>query len=260
MFRPRIIPVLLVKDEALVKSKKFTNYKYIGDPINTVHIFNTLKVDELILLDISASKKKKVISKELVKTLGEETNMPFSVGGGINSVDQIKELLSLGAEKVVISSFAVKNPNFIKIASDYFGSSTIVVCIDVRKDILRREKVSFQGGRKLSKFNPVDFARLMEDMGAGEIIIQSIELDGSMSGYDIGLINKVSTAVSIPVVALGGGGNINDMRNAYCKGFSSAIAAGSMFVFHGSNDGVLINYPSKEEIDYINMDCDNSGI
>jgi len=251
MFRPRIIPVLLVKDAILVKSIKFKKNRYIGDPINAVHIFNTLKVDELILLDTKASQHNTTISSDFVRMLGEEANMPFAVGGGINSIEKIQELLALGAEKVVINSFAVENPGFIKEVSDYFGSSSIIVCIDVKKNIFGSIRVYSHGGKKASRYNPVDFAKLMEENGAGEIIIQSIEFDGVMSGYNIELINEISTSVSVPVIALGGAGNINDMKSAYREGCASALAAGSMFVFHGSNNGVLINYPNKSQINLI---------
>ncbi|MBT5399089.1 imidazole glycerol phosphate synthase subunit HisF [bacterium] len=251
MFSPRIIPVLLLENTNLVKSIKFKKNTYIGDPINAIQIFNTLRVDELIILDILASKNGRTIPSDLVKILGEETTMPFAVGGGIQSIDQIQNLISLGSEKVVISSFAVTNPDFIKEASNYFGSSTIVVCMDVKKNIFGKDKVYIYGGKKASKYNPIEFAKIMEDNGAGEIIVQSISLDGTMSGYDVRLINEISTTVSIPVVALGGAGSMSDMKLAYRGGYASALAAGSMFVFHGKNSGVLINYPDRDLINLI---------
>ena len=149
MFSPRIIPVLLLENTNLVKSIKFKKNTYIGDPINAIQIFNTLRVDELIILDILASKNGRTIPSDLVKILGEETTMPFAVGGGIQSIDQIQNLISLGSEKVVISSFAVTNPDFIKEASNYFGSSTIVVCMDVKKNIFGKDKVYIYAGKKL---------------------------------------------------------------------------------------------------------------
>ena len=245
MFRPRIIPVLLMQNQVLVKSKNFNKYRYIGDPINAVKIFNDLKVDEIILLDIDATKEKRTISLDFVRSLGEETNMPFSVGGGINSINQAREILSSGAEKVIIGSHALEDPNFIKLLSDYFGSSTIVVCIDVKNNFFRRGRVWSHNGRKVSKYSPVDFAKLMEEKGAGEIIIQSIPNDGLMSGYDIELINNISSSVTIPVVALGGAGNLEHLRDVYENGLASAMAAGSLFVFQGPKRGVLINYPDN---------------
>jgi len=250
MFRPRVIPVLLLKDLGLVKSKKFKDYQYIGDPINAVKIFNDLKADELVFLDILASKENRLISLDFVKDVGEEANMPFAVGGGVKTIDNIRELISVGAEKVVINSYAVENPEFIKEAADTFGSSTIVVCIDVKKKMFKGVQTYTLGGTKSSGYSPVDFAKLMESKGAGEIIIQSIERDGMMEGYDVDLIKSISEAVSIPVVALGGAGNVNDLKKAYKEGFANGLAAGSLFVYHGAKKGVLINYPEKDELTF----------
>jgi cyclase len=246
MFRPRIIPVLLLKNSALVKSIQFKNHNYIGDPINAVRIFNDLKADELILLDIEASKKGRLISLHSVKHIGEELNMPFAVGGGVKSIEDIKALLSAGAEKVVINTYAVQNPDFIKEASEAFGSSAIVVCIDVKKRMFTGHRTWILGGSRPTAFTPVEFAQLMEKNGAGELIIQSIERDGMMEGYDIELIKSISTSVSIPVVALGGAGKEEDLIEAYQNGHATALGAGSLFVYQGKKRGVLINYPDKK--------------
>lgn len=248
MFRPRIIPVLLLKNNVLVKSKKFKDFRYIGDPINAVKIFNDLKADELVFLDIEATKNKQLISLELVKNIGEEANMPFAVGGGIRTIDNIRKVIAAGAEKVIINSYAAENPDFIYEASETFGSSTIVVCIDVKKKIFGHERTWTINGRKSTVYNPIDFARLMEEKGAGELIIQSIEKDGMMQGYDINLIKSISESVSIPIVALGGAGHINHLKEAYSKGYANGLGAGSMFVYHGPKHGVLINYPEKNEM------------
>lgn len=248
MFRPRIIPVLLLKNLALVKSIQFKNHKYIGDPINAVKIFNDLKADELAFLDIEASKENRRISLDFVKDVGEEANMPFAVGGGIKSIEDIRTIINAGAEKVIINTHAAENPGFIKEASDIFGSSTIVVCIDVKKKFLRGERTWVLSGSKSTNYTPLEFAKLMEQNGAGEIIIQSIEKDGMMEGYDIDLIKSTSKAVSIPVVALGGAGNLKDLNKAYKDGYASGLAAGSLFVYQGTKRGVLINYPDKNEL------------
>ena len=248
MFRPRIIPVLLLKKSALVKSKGFKSFRYIGDPINAVKVFNDLKADELVFLDIEATKEKRTISTELVRQVGEEANMPFSVGGGIKNLEDIKNIIANGAEKVVISTYALENPNFIREAADNFGSSTIVVCIDVKKKFFSGNIVWSNSGSKSSKYSPANFAKLIEEQGAGEIIIQSIKKDGSMSGYDLDLIKEISTAVTIPVVALGGAGNLEDLIQGYKKGFASALAAGSLFVFQGPKKGVLINYVENSDL------------
>ena len=250
MFRPRIIPVLLLKGNALVKSKEFKNFRYIGDPINAVKVFNDLKADELVFLDIEATKEKRTISTELVRQVGEEANMPFAVGGGIKNLDEIQKIIAQGAEKVIINTCAVENPKFIREASDNFGSSTIVVCIEVKKKFFSGEVVWSNSGSKSSKYSPKDFAKLMEENGAGEIIIQSINKDGTMSGYDLDLIKEISTTVTIPVVALGGAGNLEHMIEAYKKGFASALAAGSLFVFQGPKKGVLINYIENSDLSF----------
>lgn len=248
MFRPRVIPVLLLKNLGLVKSVKFKDYRYIGDPINAVKLFNDLGADELAFLDILASNKKHSISLDFVRHVGDEANMPFSVGGGIRSISEIRQVLNAGAEKVIVNTFAAENPDFIREASEEFGSSTIVVSIDTKKSLFGKELVYTHSGKKATKYDPVSFAGLMEDRGAGEIIINSIEQDGMMNGYDISLIKRISEAVRIPVVALGGAGNNNDMQKAVQEGYASAVAAGSMFVYHGPRRAVLINYPTQEEL------------
>ena len=248
MFRPRVIPILLLKNKGLVKSINFKNYRYIGDPINAVRIFNYLKADELAFLDINASAEGRLISLDFVKNVGEEANMPFSVGGGIASIESIRSILAAGAEKVIINTKAVTDTEFIRMATETFGSSTIVVCIDVKKNFWGYEKIWTSNGRKQSFYSPVDFAQIMEEKGAGELIVQSIKRDGSMSGYDIDLINRVSHAVSIPVVAAGGAGTLEDLELAITKGHASAVAAGSLFVFHGSRKGVLVNYPERSTL------------
>lgn len=248
MFRPRIIPVLLLKNLALVKSIQFKNHKYIGDPINAVRIFNDLKADELVFLDIEASKNNRLISLDFVKDVGEEANMPFAVGGGIKTIEDIKSVISAGAEKAVINTSAARNPDFIREASETFGSSTIVVCIDVKKKFLKGQRTWSLSGTKSTSYTPVEFAQLMEQNGAGEIIIQSIERDGMMEGYDIDLIKSISTSVSIPVVALGGAGKKEDLIKAFQAGHANGLAAGSLFVYQGKKRGVLINYPDKNEL------------
>ena len=248
MFRPRVIPVLLLKGQGLVKSIRFKNHRYIGDPINAVRIFNELKADELIFLDILATKENRTVSLDFVKNVGEEANMPFAVGGGIKSLNQIKDILHAGAEKVVINTSAVKDPDFIRQATNSFGSSTITVCIDVKKNLFGKEQTWIISGSKSTGKSPVEVALEMEKLGAGELIIQSMENDGKMQGYDIPLIKKISEAVTIPVVALGGAGTLMDFNKAIDEGYASAVAAGSMFVYHGPRQAVLVNYPTQEQL------------
>lgn len=247
MFRPRIIPVLLLEGKGLVKTIHFRNPRYIGDPINAVRLFNDLKADELVFLDIMASLEKRTITLDFVRDVGEEAHMPFSVGGGIKTVEQIKDILHIGAEKVVINTQAALDPDFIMKSAELFGSSSITVCIDVERTRRGKFKTTILNGTKSTDSDPVDFARLMEKKGAGELIVQSIDKDGTMEGYDIELVRRIAEAVTIPVVALGGSGTLEDMNKAYTEGYSSAMAAGSMFVFHGPRKGVLVNYPTPEQ-------------
>jgi imidazole glycerol-phosphate synthase subunit HisF len=245
VLRPRIIPVLLLRNNVLVKTIGFKNEKYIGDPINAVHIYNDLHADELVFLDIDATVQNRLIDIDFVRKIGEEADMPFAVGGGIRTVEHIRDLISAGAEKVVISTYALENPNFIRMASDEFGASTIAVCMDIKKKFLGTNVVWTHGGKKSSSYKPIDFARLMEEKGAGEIIVQSIDKDGSMSGYDIELIRSIVEAVTIPVVALGGAGTYEDLKIVREHTFANGLAAGSLFVYQSKRRGVLINYPEK---------------
>jgi cyclase len=250
MFRPRIIPVLLLKGSALVKSIQFKKLQYIGDPINAVKIFNDLKADELIILDIEATHQKRLISIEFIQEIGEEANMPFGVGGGVRTLKDIENIIKAGAEKVIINTYAAQNPDFIKQAADTFGSSTISVCMDFKKNIFGKTHAYTQRGQKSTGYSPLDFAKLMEDKGVGELIIQSIQRDGMMSGYDIEQTQQIARAVNIPTVALGGAGKFEDLKDAYLNGNTNGLAAGSLFVFHDHNKGVLINYPERNTLNF----------
>lgn len=248
MFRPRVIPVLLLKNLGLVKSIKFKNHRYIGDPINAVKIFNDKRADELVFLDINATKENRSISLDFVNKVGDEANMPFAVGGGIRSIQDIRKILENGAEKVVLNTITYEKPEFIKEAADVFGSSTIVVSIDVKKNIFGKYQLVFKNATSKGKEDLVEFAQRMEEYGTGEIIIQSVERDGTFQGYDIDLIRKISESVTIPVVALGGAKDYSDFSNAVKNGFASAVAAGSLFVYHSSRRAVLISFPGKNEL------------
>lgn len=254
MFRPRIIPVLLLNENSLVKSKRFKNYQYIGDPMNAVKLFNEFKADELVFLDISATRNDRLVSLDLVKAVGEEANMPFAVGGGIKSLSDIQAVISNGAEKVILSSHAIKNPVFIRDASNAFGTSTIVVCIDVKKYLFGKQMVYIDNGKTNTKINPIDMAILAEREGAGEIIVQSIDRDGIMMGYDLPLIEDISKNVSIPVIALGGAGHFDHIKECYKNTYANAMAGGSFFVFHGPEKGVLISYPDLKSIEELRQE------
>ncbi len=248
MYRPRIIPVLLLKNLGLVKSVKFNKHRYIGDPINAVKIFNDKKADELVFLDVNASKENRLISLDFVHKVGDEANMPFAVGGGIKTIKDIRSILENGAEKVVINTATFVNPQFIKEAVDTFGSSTIVVCLDIRKNLYGKYQLVYKNGKKKAKDDLLEFAQKIQEFGAGEIIIQSIDKDGTYEGYDIELIELISKNVSIPVVALGGASKYDDFSLAVNEGYASAVAAGSLFVYHGPRRAVLISFPTKDEI------------
>lgn len=251
MIISRVIPCLLLRNNGLVKTVKFKDSTYIGDPINAIKIFNEKEVDELIFLDIEASKEKKEPSFHLLKNIASECFMPLCYGGGISSIDQISEIIKCGVEKVSINTHAVKNPLFIKNAADIYGSSTIVAAIDVKKNIFGKYQIYINGGSENTNKDPLEFAKLIEQMGAGEIFLNSIDKDGTMAGYDIELIKKISDSVKIPVIACGGAGNIDHMREAIQLGSAAAVSAGSFFVFHGKRRAVLISYPTINEIKYI---------
>ena len=246
MFRPRVIPVLLLKDLGLVKTIKFMNPQYIGDPINAVKIFNDLKVDEIVFLDITATQQKRHIQLDFIRKVSDEANMPFAIGGGIKTIKEIRNILENGAEKVILNTTSVENPRFIKEAADVFGSSTIVACMDVKKNIFGKYQLVYKNAKKKAKDDPIEFAQKIEKYGVGEIIVQSVNRDGTYSGYDIEIIKKISKSVSVPVVALGGAADYNDFKEVVDTGFASAVAAGSLFLYHGPRRAVLINFPTQK--------------
>jgi cyclase len=248
MYRPRVIPVLLLKHKGLVKTVCFKNPKYIGDPINAVRIFNDLEADELVFLDITATIEKRTIAKDLIKKIGDEAFMPFAVGGGIKTITDIRELLNAGAEKVVINTAAIENPSLIKEAALIFGNQSLILSVDVKKNIFGNKKIYVKRGRVAIKRDIIDYCNYMVELGIGEILINSIDRDGTMNGYDLELIRLVSESVKVPVIAVGGAGKLEDMVEAVKIGKVNAVAAGSLFVYHGPRKAVLINYPDKEEL------------
>jgi len=244
----RVIPVLLLKNAGLVKTTQFKDPKYIGDPLNAVKIFNEKEVDELIFLDILATPENKAIPLAFLEQVAQECFMPLAYGGGVRTVDEIREILKVGVEKVIINSQAVEQKDFIRNAVERHGSSTICVSIDVRKNFWGKYEVFTHGGRKNTKLDPVRFAVEMDQAGAGELMINSIDRDGTMKGYDCDLIKKVTNEVGMPVIACGGAGSVQDFSMAVNEAGASAVAAGSMFVFHGKHRAVLISYPEQEAL------------
>lgn len=251
MLRIRVIPCLLLQGLGLVKTRQFKDPKYVGDPINAVKIFNDKEVDELVFLNIRASIEKQRPPVDLISQIASECFMPLCYGGGIRSLEDMEEIFNVGVEKVAINSCAAENHAIIQKAAEVYGSQSIVVSVDVKKNLFGKYEVFVYGGRKNTKLDPVEYSQLMESMGAGEILLNSIDRDGSMRGYDIDLIKMVSNSVNIPVIACGGAGKIGDFTDAVQRGGASAVAAGSLFVFHGKHRAVLISYPSLASLEAV---------
>jgi cyclase len=249
MLRPRIIPCLLVQKKGLVKTVKFGPGKYVGDPINAVKIFNEKEADELIVLDIDASATGAAPDFALIQKLAAECRMPLCYGGGIKTVEQAKRIIGLGVEKVALSSAAMADPALITAIADEIGSQSVVVVLDVKKGLFGKYEVYTHNGRKGTGRNPVEMAREAERLGAGEIVLNSIDLDGQMKGYDLDLARKVRAAVALPMSVLGGAGTLADIGALIGACGVVGAAAGSLFVFKGSYKAVLINYPTVAERD-----------
>jgi cyclase len=239
-----------MRNGGLVKTVRFKNPRYVGDPINAVRIFNEKEVDELVFLDIGGAGARAAPDFDLLADIASEAFMPFSYGGGITSIGHVKRLYALGVEKVVLNTAAAGQPRLVSEAAALAGSSGVVVSMDVRRSWLGSYTVCVANGTRDLKREPPAYARDMERLGAGEILLNAIDRDGTRLGYDLELVRRVSEAVSIPVVAAGGAGDLRHFRDATDAG-ASGLAAGSMFVFHGKHDAVLITYPEYEELDRI---------
>lgn len=248
MLRTRVIPVLLLAGRRLVKTVKFKNRVYVGDPINTVKLFNDKEVDELVIVDIDATVGSKEPDYEYIERLAGQCFMPLAYGGGIRNAEQARRLLAIGVEKVVVNTAAVADPNLISSIAQDAGSQSVVVCIDVKKTWLGKYEVKTAGGTQGTGLDPVAFAVEAVQRGAGEVIVNSIDRDGTQSGYDLELIARVASAVNVPVIACGGAHTPGDFTAAVQRG-ASAVAAGSMFVFHGPHRAVLINFPKAGELE-----------
>lgn len=247
MSRARIIPFLLLRQGSLVKTRKFGDPSYIGDPINAVKVFNEKEVDELVLLDIGATSDGKGPDYDLIKDIASEAFMPIGYGGGIRSLDQIERLFKVGVEKVSMNSALFENPGLIEEAARIFGSQSVVACIDVKRDLLGRYTLYSHAGKRRQKVDLHDHIARLKDMGVGELILHSMDRDGMMTGYDLAFVEKVAKSVPIPVVCVGGAGNVEHLREALSVG-ASAAGAGSMFVFHGRHKAVLISYTDPAEV------------
>ncbi|WP_313003688.1 AglZ/HisF2 family acetamidino modification protein [Chryseobacterium gleum] len=247
MLRPRIIPSLLIQDNGLVKTVNFKNPKYVGDPINAVRIFNEKEVDELAIFDIDATVKGLEPNYSLIERIANQSRMPLCYGGGVRTVEQAQKIFGLGIEKIALSSAVLQNPQLITQIAERVGSQSVIVVLDVKKKLFGGYEVYTHNGKKSTGINPFKFAEEAQKLGAGEIIINSIDQDGVMKGYDMGLIDKVREKISLPLTVLGGAGSLNDIKQVIDKHGIIGVAAGSLFVFKGVYKAVLINYPSFEE-------------
>ena len=247
MLKPRVIPCLLLRGRGLYKTVKFADPKYVGDPVNAVKIFNEKEVDELLLLDITATNEKREPNYELIGDIAGECFMPLAYGGGVSSIEQIRKLHRVGVEKVSLNSAAFQDRKLVAESCDVFGSSSIVAAIDVKRTLFGRYEVWINAGRTNTKEDPVRYAEQLAKLGVGEILVNSIDRDGMMGGFDTSLLKSLAGAVDTPVIACGGAGTLDHIREALGAGVS-AVAAGSMFVFHGKHKAVLINYPAPAQL------------
>ncbi len=249
MLRPRVIPCLLVHDKGLVKTVQFKDPKYVGDPINAVRIFNEKESDELMVIDIDATKENREPDYKMIEHLASECRMPLCYGGGVKTVEQAQRIFSLGVEKIAISSAAIHTPDLVSEMADRVGSQSVVVVVDVKKKLLGGYEMYTHNGKKSTGKNPFEFVAKMEALGAGEIVVNSIDQDGVMKGYDLALIEKIRQSISLPLTVLGGAGSLQDIGNLINKYGIIGAAAGSLFVFKGVYKAVLINYPNWNEKD-----------
>jgi cyclase len=248
MKRVRVIPVLLLDGAGLVKGERFKNHTYVGDPINTLKLFNDKEVDEIVVLDISATNKKRTPNYELISEIASEVFMPLAYGGGITNIDQIKKILSLGVEKIVLNSSAHSSPGLIREAAQNFGSQSVIVSVDVKKNFFGKYEVWTHSGKINTGQDPIIFAKKAEELGAGEIYFQNIEKEGANSGYDLLFLHKLAESVKIPVIAGAGAASSEDFLKAIREGGASAVSAGRMFIFVGPHKAVLVNYPSQDDL------------
>jgi cyclase len=250
MLRSRLIPCLLIQNGGLVKTVRFGNPKYVGDPINAVRIFNEKEVDELIVVDIDASRNNREPNYTLIAHLASECRMPLCYGGGIKTMAQLEHIIGLGVEKVAIGAAAVAQPELITQAATRVGSQSVVVVIDVKTTgLFSKKEVVTHNATQLTGLDPIAFARRAESLGAGEIVLNSVDRDGEMNGYDLDLIDQVRDVVTLPLTVMGGAGSLTHIQELIRRYGIIGAAAGSLFVFKGKYRAVLINYPNRSEKD-----------
>jgi cyclase len=247
MLRPRIIPCLLVHKKGLVKTVNFLSPKYVGDPINAVRIFNEKQVDELMVLDIDATVENREPDYRMIEYLAAECRMPLSYGGGVKTVEQAQRIFSLGVEKIAMSSAVVSDPSLVSKMAEQVGSQSVVAVVDVKRKMFGGYEVYTNNGKVNTRLNPVDLIKSIERLGAGEIVVNSIDNDGQMKGYDFKLIDQVRDATCLPLTVLGGAGTVEDIGKLIRRYGIVGAAAGSLFVFKGVYKAVLISYPAPSE-------------
>ena len=247
MLRPRIIHNLCRHAKGLVKTVNFKSPKYVGDPLNAVRIFNEKEVDELAFFDIDATVFNKEPDYILIEKLANQSQMPLCYGGGVKTVEQAQKIFGLGIEKIALSSSVIQNHGLVTQIADRVGSQSVIVVLDVKKKLLGGYEIYTHNGKKSTGINPIKFAKELEQLGAGEIIINSIDQDGTLKGYDLNLIDKITETISIPLTVLGGAGSLADIEKVIEKHGVIGVAAGSLFVFKGPYKAVLINYPTQIE-------------
>ncbi len=248
MLTPRVIPCLLIRNKGLVKTVEFSDGKYVGDPLNAVKIFNEKEVDELMVLDIDATKNNNEPDYRLIENIARECRMPLCYGGGIKTITQAEKIFSLGVEKISISSKIIEQPEFVSLLAERVGRQSVVAVLDVKKrKFFERYEVYTNNGTQNTGINPVEFSKKLEELGAGEIVINSIDNDGLMCGYDFNLIDKIRDKINIPLTVIGGAGSFDDLKKLIARYGIIGAAAGSIFVFKGKYKAVLINYPNPTE-------------
>ena len=248
MLQKRVIPCLLLHKGGLYKTQKFKKPTYIGDPINAIKIFNEKEVDELIFVDIDATTQSKEPNYKMIEDIASECFMPLCYGGGVKNIEHMKKIYALGVEKISLSSSAVLNLELIREAANIFGNQSVIVTIDVKKDFWEKKKVFINNGAKNTKLDVIEFIKKVETLGAGEIVVNSVDHDGEMNGYDVELLKEIKQNINIPIIALGGAGNLNHIKEAFEIAKVDAVACGSMFVYQGPLKGVLISYPPYQKI------------
>ncbi len=251
MLKTRVIPCLQLIGESLVKTVKFGNHGYIGDPINTVRIFNELEVDELCFLDIRASVENRSPNLAILKQIANECFMPLSYGGGVRDFDTAQKILLIGFEKIVLNTIAFKTPSVLMKISEHFGAQAVVGSIDVKKNIWGKYQVFVNDGKEKISLDPVEYAQQLVHEGVGEILLTSMDRDGTWAGFDVEIIRKITDAVSIPVIANGGAGSVEHIGEVVKKGNASAVALGSMVVYQKKGMGVLVNFPDSQRLNAI---------